>query len=175
MNDDGKREAPPSLRDLPQDQPIFIADLARAFRWRTERMRRKLFSIHTKHDDPVVIKIGGRWALTSINRLRQAWHGVGERGLTVEELSEMLEQTRTQLRDSLERNRELRTEITRLRARQRATEERVVQVEESFVKATQSLMTPTRLERPIPSFAEETESGTHLVEGASAPAAKRSG
>lgn len=168
---DGKGERPSlSLRDMPKEQPIFIADLARAFGWRTERMRRKLFSIHTGHEAPVVIRVGGRWAVCSINRLREVWNGVGERGLTVEELTDQLVDSRKREEEAQERNRDLRTEITRLRARQRATETRIVEVELALVKATHifSALAPTDPERPTPGafLAEEDESGVRTSETA---------
>ena len=173
------RESPIALRDLPLDQPILLADLACAMRMRTQRLRRRLFKIHRKQDDPVLVQIGQRWAVTSINRLRQVWHGLGERGLTVEELTEQLAECRARESLAQERNRELKRELGSLRARQRATEERVVELEHAFVKATRLVehFTTTELERPTPgAFAgDENESGTHLVEGARAPGAKRIG
>lgn len=159
-------EHPVSLRDLPQDSPIKLPVLARAMKLRTQTLRRRLRKIHTKQDEPVLVRIGNQWAIASINRLRQVWHGIAERGLTVEELTEQLADARTREIASQERNRDLKLQVMQLRARMRATETRMVEIENAFEKATRVIdhFTPTELERPTPGafLQDETESGVHV-------------
>ena len=135
----GTTEGPPaplSLKDLPQDSPIMLTVLARRMNLRTRRLKYRLLKVHKKHEEPVLVRIGNHWAVASINRLRQVWHGLGERGLTVEELTEQLAESREREERARDRAREAEKQIQSLRARQRATEDRMVKLEDSFEKAT---------------------------------------
>jgi hypothetical protein len=163
------RAHPVALRDLPQDSPIKLPVLARAMKLRTQTLRRRLRKIHMKQDEPVLVRIGNQWAIASINRLRQVWHGIAERGLTVEELTEQLVDARARESAAQERNRDLKLQVMQLRARMRATETRMVEIEHAFERATRVFehLTPTELERPTPGafLRDEVESGVHVVEG----------